>query len=282
MALNAVVITETFTDSAEQPLDGTATFTPNVTAYASGVPVLQAGVPVQAQIIAGQLRSASSGTLQLLATDNDLRIEGLTGFVLYTVQVTISGQTAAPWSFFLPWSIYGVSPYDGAVDLYALANTPAGGGSGGDVTSVFGRAGAVTSEYGDYDPAQVGAVSKSGDSMAGYLAPEVITLTDASPVEVNAALGNDFRLVMTSAVGSGRAIGVPSNPRDGQKITFELVQPASGGPCAATWAAGTGGYSFGSGSAPVLSTGAGEADQAAFRYSAGKEAWLTLGGNGGF
>ena len=58
---------------------------------------------------------------------------------------------------------------------------------------------------------------------------------DAASVAVNAALANDFRLTFTTAVGASRTIAVPTNPADGQKLIFELAQPASGGPCAAVW-----------------------------------------------
>ena len=70
MALNYVQVTGTFDDGQGSPLSGTVTFTPNVTVYAAGIPVVEADVPVQAQIIGGQLKNASGGALQLLATDN--------------------------------------------------------------------------------------------------------------------------------------------------------------------------------------------------------------------
>ena len=56
----------------------------------------------------------------------------------------------------------------------------------------------------------------------------VVTLTDALTVAVNAALGNDFRLLMTSGVGATRALGAPSNPVDGRKIIFQVTQDSAG------------------------------------------------------
>jgi hypothetical protein len=132
MALSYTVITGTFEDGQGNPLSGTASFTPNVTVYASGIPVLTAGVPITAQITGGQLLAATGGAFQLLASDNSgLGFEGLTGFLIYEVQVTVGGQELDPWSFALPSS---PSP----VELYALANTGSGGGGGGSgtVTSV--------------------------------------------------------------------------------------------------------------------------------------------------
>lgn len=119
MALNYVQISELAADGSGADLNGTAVFTPNVTVYASGLPLLTVSVPVQAQIVNGQLKSPSGGTLQLLATDNaGLTFAGLTGFLTWTVQVTVSGQAQDPWSFFLPSS-------PSSADLYSLARTGA-------------------------------------------------------------------------------------------------------------------------------------------------------------
>lgn len=109
------------------------------------------------------------------------------------------------------------------------------------------------------------------------LSPVVTALTDAATIAVNAALGNDFYVTL----GGNRTMGAPSSPSDGQKITFEIIQDGTGSRTL-TWTGGAGGYAFGSGSAPTLSTAAGATDQAAFRYSARKNAWLYLGTTGGF
>jgi hypothetical protein len=119
-----------------------------------------------------------------------------------------------------------------------------------------------------------GGSAWTGGTASGYYAPAVVSVTDASTISVNAASGNYFRVTLTSAVGSTRVAGVPSNPVDGQQITFEFIQPASGGPCTVTWASGTGGYSFGSGSAPVLSTTASAANLVTFEYSGAEQSWL--------
>ena len=336
MALAYTILTGTFEGPDGNPLSGTASFVPNVTTYASGIPVLTAGVPITAAITAGQLLAESGGAFRLLATDNaGLTFEGLTGFLIYTVTVTLSGVAQDPWSFSLPSS-------PSTVELFALANTGAGGGT---VTSVSvatanGFAGTVatatttpaitleTTVSGllkgngtavvaaaagtDYlapngdgsaltgiTAAQVGAdasgaaaiaqanaeaasVAKAGDTMTGKLAPKVTVLTDAATVAVNAAAGNDFRLTFTSAVGASRAIGAPTNAVDGQSVTYELIQGASGGPYTVSWASGATGYDFGTAGAPTLSTGASAIDLAAFRYSAAKGQWLYLGTAGGF
>jgi hypothetical protein len=120
-------------------------------------------------------------------------------------------------------------------------------------------------------------VPASGAAMTGFLAPKVVVLSDAATIAVNAKLGNDFRVT----IAGNRTAGAPANPADGEKITFEVIQDSTGSRTL-TWTSGAGGYSFGSGSAPTLSTAAGAADQVAFRYSATKLAWCYLGSTGGF
>ncbi len=121
MALSYTQISGTFDDGSGNPLSGTVQFTINTTLYASGVPILQPDVPVQAQIVSGSLRSASGGTLQLLdLASTGITFVGQTSFWFWTVAITVGGQALAPWSFFLNHSAT-------AVDLYSLANTAAGG-----------------------------------------------------------------------------------------------------------------------------------------------------------
>jgi hypothetical protein len=120
----------------------------------------------------------------------------------------------------------------------------------------------------------VGGAAWNGGTASGYFAGAVESLTDASTISVNAAQGNYVRVALTTAVGSSRMIAAPTNPVDGQEITFELIQPASGGPLTVTWASGTGGYSFGSAAAPTLSTTASASSLVAFQYSGAKQMWL--------
>lgn len=115
-SLNYVQVTGTFEDGTGTALTGTIAFTPSATIYASGVPVLTAGTVIEGQIIAGQLRSQSGGTLELLATDNSgLTIIGNAGWWFWEVSAVIGGATQPSWQFLLP---YSSSP----VDLYSLAN----------------------------------------------------------------------------------------------------------------------------------------------------------------
>jgi hypothetical protein len=126
-------------------------------------------------------------------------------------------------------------------------------------------------------------LAAGGGTMGAGLAPKVTTLTDASTVAINAALSNDFRLTCTTGVGSTRALGAPTNPTDGQTIRIDVIQPASGGPCALTFATGSGGYDFGTaGTFTSFSTAANAIDTLGFRYIATISKWTFLGSGLGF
>jgi hypothetical protein len=51
-----------------------------------------------------------------------------------------------------------------------------------------------------------------------------VTLTDAATIATNASLGNHFRVTL----GGNRTLGNPTNPTDGQKVIWELIQDATG------------------------------------------------------
>jgi len=245
-SLSYVQITGTFEDGTGSPLTGTVTFTPSATVYAGGVPVLAPDVPIRALINAGQLGNLAGGTLQLLATNNaGLTIEGLTGFWFWTVQVTLGGQIQDPWSFFLPSS-------PSTVDLYSLADTAASGGG----TSVNGLTGGTIT---------------SSVAVTGSLGTTPVTLTDAPTITVNAALSNVQRVTL----GGNRTLASPTKPADGQPLTFEVIQPASGGPYTLSYGAA---YSFtASTPQPSLSTAAGDRDLISFLYDAGTALWICTG-----
>lgn len=130
MALNYVTITGTFNDGTGSPLNGSATFTPNQTVYAAGIPVVSASNPVNASIVGGSLTSPAGGALRLLATDNaGLTFASQTGFFFWTVQITLAGAPQPSWSFFLPH-------LPSTVDLFALADTAAAGGFANPMTTL--------------------------------------------------------------------------------------------------------------------------------------------------
>jgi hypothetical protein len=136
----------------------------------------------------------------------------------------------------------------------------------------------------------VSKVSKAGDTMTGQLTVEagisgteaitagVVTLAYSPAITPDAQLGGHFRVTLTG----NPAINAPTSPADGQKITLEVVQDATGGRTV-TW--GTG-IQFGAAGAPTLSTAAGKRDVLGFLYSAaagsGAGAWLCTGPVTGF
>jgi hypothetical protein len=124
------------------------------------------------------------------------------------------------------------------------------------------------------NPTVIAYLPLSGGTLTGRFVTAGVTLTDAATVAVDASTGNDFILTL----GGNRTIGAPANPAANQRIIFELIQDATGSRTV-TWNSV---YSFGSGTAPVLSTTAGAVDQVGFRYSATKSKWLYLGSAGGF
>ena len=129
----------------------------------------------------------------------------------------------------------------------ATARTNLGLGTAAtEPSSAFDAAGAAASAQA---AAEAASVALAGDTMTGYLAPKTTALADAATIAVNVVLGNDFWVTL----GGNRTMGAPSNPVDGQTITFELIQDGTGSRTV-TWTSGTGGYSFGAATAPTLST----------------------------
>ena len=112
-------------------------------------------------------------------------------------------------------------------------------------------------------------------TLAGYLAPAVNALAFGTPITVNAALGNVFKVTLTA---SGGSISNPTNAVDGEIIRFRLTQDATGTRTIA-WGPQ---YDWGStagaaNSAPTLSVTASKTDVLAFEYNAAGTAWMYLG-----
>lgn len=260
MTLNYVALTVTEQDAGQDAGTGAVLVAPTGAVTAAGVTVVSTA-PVSRSLASGTV------TISLVATDN----AGTTpaaGFWAY--EITLPGGT--PQTYLVDYANGASQRLDNLVP--AVAKTTYGPAATSGVTSFNGRAGAVAPQAGDYS---ADYLAGAGGVPSAKLAPKVTVLTDAATIAVDASLGNDFRVTL----GGNRTMGAPSNPADGQAVTFEVVQDATGSRTLA-WASGAGGYSFGSGSAPTLSTAAGKTDLAAFRYSASKGAWLYLGSSGGF
>lgn len=52
-----------------------------------------------------------------------------------------------------------------------------------------------------------------------------VTLTDAATIATDASLSNHFRVTLTAS----RILGNPTNLTDGQRLTWEIIQNATGG-----------------------------------------------------
>jgi len=108
-------------------------------------------------------------------------------------------------------------------------------------------------------------------------AAPVSPLTDAATITVNAALGT----LLTVTLGGSRTMRAPSNPVNGQPLIFQLTQDGTGSRTI-TWTSGPGGYTFGAGAAPTLSTAINTTDLVGFRYSAVVGKWCFQGSQLGF
>ena len=134
-------------------------------------------------------------------------------------------------------------------------------------------AGAGVAVLADATSAKAAVLATTTES--GALAPTVVNLTDAATIAVDASQGNDFRVTL----GGNRTMGTPSNPTDGQKITFQVTQ-GTGAPYTLSWGSG---YSFSSALAqPTLSSTAGDIDLLCFIYNSSKSAWLLAAFVNGF
>jgi hypothetical protein len=92
------------------------------------------------------------------------------------------------------------------------------------------------------------------------LGEKVVTLTDAATIDINAALGNNFRVVL----GGNRTLANPTGLIDGQVFNVRILQDGTGG---RTLAYGSM-YAFPGGTAPVLSTAADALDFMSCQYDA--------------
>jgi hypothetical protein len=192
--------------------------------------------------------------------------DGSTGALLTSAVQDAGGVT----------SVNGVSPSSGAVTLTA-ANVGAASinTTAGNIAALGTRAagGVGTAADAGHVHPTTGLVLQSGSTMAGWLAPAVVSLGSVSgTVAVNAALGNVFALTLTGSV----TISTPTTPLDGQLIRFRITQGSS-----TTVSFGTG-YIFGTAGAPTFSTTAGDVDVIAFEYNGALGKWCYFGAGLGF
>lgn len=161
-----------------------------------------------------------------------------------------------------------------ALDLAAITTdnptTAAWSNNGKKIQGV--AAGATTGDVMTYEQ----GVKKAGDTLTGYIAPKVVTLTFGTSIAVDASQGNQFRITLTASTGT---LANPTNPVDGQGIVVNVKQDGTG---SRTMAFGTA-YSFSTSlPSPTLSTAANAKDRLSFIYDANSSKWDFVGFLSGF
>lgn len=115
----------------------------------------------------------------------------------------------------------------------------------------------------------------SGESFTTATAPKVVSLTDATTIAVDASLGNHFVVTL----GGNRTLGAPTNPTNGQRILFEIIQDSTGARTLSFNAT----YAFGTGiPTPTLTTTANKRDFIGFVYNSSSALWYCLAFVNGF
>lgn len=148
---------------------------------------------------------------------------------------------------------------------YSTVTTPLGGtaltsGSISDASAVL-----LLASPSIASPAITGTVS-SQVTTAKAFSSGVFGLTDAATIATDASLGNEF----TVTLGGNRTMGAPTNPTDGQIITYRLKQDGTG-TRTLTWNAV---YRFNAAFAtPVLQTAGGSIDYVSFIYNGTDTKW---------
>lgn len=96
-----------------------------------------------------------------------------------------------------------------------------------------------------------------------------VDLTDAATIATDASLGSHFRVTL----GGNRTLGAPSNPTNGQKILYEIIQDATGSRTLALNAVFALGTDI---SAVTLTTTASKRDFMGCVYNATAAKWLVI------
>lgn len=144
------------------------------------------------------------------------------------------------------WDENGNITVPGSVTANGVVLTGGGGGGGGTVTSVTAADSTITATGTSTVTIAVNAIPESkvtnlvsdlalkaplaspaftgNISSAGTLVLTPDTITYAASITPDCSLSNYFRVTLTGAL----TINAPINPVDGQKITFELIQDATG------------------------------------------------------
>jgi hypothetical protein len=216
--------------------------------------------------------------------------ERLAGNTSATRQFLVSlGTGSAPqapaWSALLTGDVPQLADYaptglTGATALSRYVGATASGAPGSGTFAVgdfvVDRTGTIWVCVTAGSPGTWGAmVSSLGATMAGYLAPSVVTLEESGGnVAIAGGGGNVFEVTLTA---SGWTFTTPTGFKDGQPFTLRLIQDSTGGRTA-DWSSGWnwGNSSGVANSAPTLTTTANGMDLLGFQWyaSEGKALYL--------
>jgi hypothetical protein len=159
-----------------------------------------------------------------------------------------------------------------ATDIQALGTQAAGGtGKAADAGHVHPTTGIALLTGASFtgNVSTTGTLSGAGISSTDAVTSGVVALTYGTTISVNAAAGNHFRVVLTG----NATLSNPTNPVDGQKITFELIQDSSGSRTIAFGSA----YAFSTDiPQPTLTTTLNKRDFLGFVYNATTSLWYML------
>jgi parallel beta-helix repeat protein len=148
-----------------------------------------------------------------------------------------------------------------------------GAGTNGIVLDYADTVGVVGNAAADYTTSRITRTTNTlnmtslGNGACDFT--PAVTLTDGATISTNAALGNLFRVVL----GGNRTMAAPTNPSDGQKITYEITQDSTGSRTI-TWNSV---FAFGTDvPSPTLTTTALKKDFVTFIYHANAVKWFCI------
>lgn len=192
--------------------------------------------------------------------------------------LTITGSLVTGASQDIKWS--GRSGFqssaNGLIELLNAAQTGFTRLNFGPATSSFAAIGVngttLSTTLGDGTTGGAFTVNGQFTSNAASI-QTVITLTDASTIAVNSALGNNFRVTLTN----NRTLGAPSSPVNGQAIVIEVIQDGTGSRTLA-YTSGAGGYAWGTDlTGCTISSAANSHSFVTFRYNSTIDRWYGVG-----